>query len=628
MSEPQEITFISRAEATAQPTFELPDFIPEDPERWFAILECRFATAGITTQVDKYSYLAANLPFALAVKVRDIIIHRPANHPYDVLRGALMERAAASQESRIRQLLEGLQLGDNRPSQLLHQMRALAGSSAGLYESLLRQLWLRKLPTSIQPFSSILLDKLPLIKVAEMADTAVDTLLPGRYQVTHERALTTSSTISDNNHTRTLWPQVRGQYTEHNTPMQTPSNGFHSQSGTLASRPEIASTPLPSTASITSYHKASVPTTSVPLKVNTNSLSSSAKPFTRAIAPEPVATVVTIPDSSRTSGIKTAALEEKRSNNGVNNGTRNALLNTPLAAWHSMPGGHSHSTVTSTVAATGVTGHTEPETISAATIILQVGTTRQTTANIQEVVLPTPNNLPSFTSQNLCSNHITTTNSTKPSEQEYPADNQTSTAQSIPATSTSVISGTTEPVAQLTFVPNDFSQSPVHNVTLTITSSIAETLVDSSTANAQAVANKSAMRTTCSLTKAVLPNASETPSTGPTVSEPFAPCVQLVKRISTPNSSQQVLNSPLIRQTAHDGIHLPANIMRHITAFPLDVYIFWYKSHIKYKKRDQTTQETRATRTFALLFQRLCTVFFNPPDTDSFFRLCTHAFVP
>ena len=208
MTEQLEIDAVSRTKTTTRPTIKMPDFLPSDPEVWIGQLEVQFTAAGITTQADKFANLAGNLPGALAVEVRDIVLHPPTDRPYDILRTAILQRATPSQESRIRHLLEGLQLGDKKPSQLLRQMRALAGPSVGPNESLLRQLWLQQLPPTVQPITSMLLGKLALDEVAEAADKAIDTMRPEIQQVTQEHAQPSTSTTSDSNSISTLLLQI------------------------------------------------------------------------------------------------------------------------------------------------------------------------------------------------------------------------------------------------------------------------------------------------------------------------------------------------------------------------------------------------------------------------------------
>ncbi|GBN62918.1 hypothetical protein AVEN_156862-1, partial [Araneus ventricosus] len=63
-----------------------------------------------------------------------------------------------SEASKIRALLQGLELGDQRLSQLLTRMRALASDTVG--ELLLKSLWMGRLPNSTQTILAALSEDL------------------------------------------------------------------------------------------------------------------------------------------------------------------------------------------------------------------------------------------------------------------------------------------------------------------------------------------------------------------------------------------------------------------------------------------------------------------------------------
>ena len=59
-------------------TVRPPPFYPEEPELWFASLECQFQLAGITQDATKYAYVLAQLEPQYAKEVKDIIRQPPA----------------------------------------------------------------------------------------------------------------------------------------------------------------------------------------------------------------------------------------------------------------------------------------------------------------------------------------------------------------------------------------------------------------------------------------------------------------------------------------------------------------------------------------------------------------------
>ncbi|GFY79180.1 hypothetical protein TNIN_127721 [Trichonephila inaurata madagascariensis] len=64
-----------------------------------------------------------------------------------------------------------MELGDRRPSDLLRQMKSLAGSS--ISDELIKSLWLQRLPQQTQAILSISKDSLYINNIAEMADKII-----------------------------------------------------------------------------------------------------------------------------------------------------------------------------------------------------------------------------------------------------------------------------------------------------------------------------------------------------------------------------------------------------------------------------------------------------------------------
>lgn len=151
--------------------FQCPAFWVSNPRAWFLHLESIFALRGIRLQLTKYHHVISALPQAVTEEIIDLLENIPEDRPYDVLKDAILRRTTASDSERVRKLLTETQLGDRKPSQLLRQMRSLAGRMAD--ETILRELWFGKLP---KPIAATLAasKKLPLEDLAEMADAAME----------------------------------------------------------------------------------------------------------------------------------------------------------------------------------------------------------------------------------------------------------------------------------------------------------------------------------------------------------------------------------------------------------------------------------------------------------------------
>ncbi|KAG8233584.1 hypothetical protein J437_LFUL000995, partial [Ladona fulva] len=160
---------------------KLPPFWPDRPNIWFAPSHSQFAISGITSDVTKFHHVVSQLDARYALEVEDNIINPPAEDPYQQLRRELIRRLSASEEQRVRQLIGEEDIGDRKPSQFLRHLRSLAGTTA-IQDSILRQLWMRRLPANTQAILAAQSD-LSMDKLAELADKIVEISLPPQQAV-------------------------------------------------------------------------------------------------------------------------------------------------------------------------------------------------------------------------------------------------------------------------------------------------------------------------------------------------------------------------------------------------------------------------------------------------------------
>ncbi|XP_065309699.1 uncharacterized protein [Dermacentor albipictus] len=86
---------------------------------WFLQAESQFQIAGLRSQASMFHYAVAALSPTAIEEVADLLNSPLSAAAYDDLKAALLQRTAASQRSRIQQLLSTEERGDQRPSQLL-----------------------------------------------------------------------------------------------------------------------------------------------------------------------------------------------------------------------------------------------------------------------------------------------------------------------------------------------------------------------------------------------------------------------------------------------------------------------------------------------------------------------------
>ncbi|GFW07982.1 hypothetical protein TNCV_3921141 [Trichonephila clavipes] len=155
----------------ARIALRLPPFWKSNVRLWIAQCDHAFTFSGISSDDTKYSALVANLDAETLSYVSDIVLSPPNSDKYHTLSQRLITQFSNSETQKIKKLLTDLQLGDEKPSQLLRKMKELSNDQ--LQYDFLQSLWLQRMPLHIQTVlsaSSEPLDKLAIIadKVSEV----------------------------------------------------------------------------------------------------------------------------------------------------------------------------------------------------------------------------------------------------------------------------------------------------------------------------------------------------------------------------------------------------------------------------------------------------------------------------
>lgn len=143
-----------------------PAFWKANPKLWFSQIEAQFNIAKITADETKFNHVVAAIESDILSAVQDIVLKPPETDKYECLKNRLISIFSESEHSKLRKLLQGLELGDERPSQLLSRMRDL--SSNNFTDDALKSLWLTRLPTNIQAILAVSTESLS--QLAIMAD--------------------------------------------------------------------------------------------------------------------------------------------------------------------------------------------------------------------------------------------------------------------------------------------------------------------------------------------------------------------------------------------------------------------------------------------------------------------------
>ncbi|XP_063635070.1 uncharacterized protein LOC134805774 [Cydia splendana] len=158
---------------------KLPPFWADKPKVWFAQAECQFHVAGIKCDMTKFSHVISIIDQKLIGEIEDLVLDPPKEDKYETLKKELIRRLAVSEQERVERLVSEEELGDSKPSAFLRRLRSLAGTTKD--ETLLRQLWMRRLPNNVQAILAAHTD-LSLEKLAGLADNIIE-VSPGSSKV-------------------------------------------------------------------------------------------------------------------------------------------------------------------------------------------------------------------------------------------------------------------------------------------------------------------------------------------------------------------------------------------------------------------------------------------------------------
>jgi hypothetical protein len=106
---------------------KLPPFWESNPRVWFKQIESNFAIAGITQDTTKYNHVVASIEARYLQQVEELILDPPAVEKYAKLKERLIKEFSDSETKKLNTLLQTIELGDQKPSHLLREMKKLAG---------------------------------------------------------------------------------------------------------------------------------------------------------------------------------------------------------------------------------------------------------------------------------------------------------------------------------------------------------------------------------------------------------------------------------------------------------------------------------------------------------------------
>ncbi|XP_014216454.1 uncharacterized protein LOC106645181 [Copidosoma floridanum] len=148
----------------------LPPFWKANPSVWFIRIEAAFNNHRIRADSSKFNYVVAALDDATVQEISDVLMAPPVDGKYDFLKARILKRMTDTADQSLRKLLTQLELGDQKPSQLLRCMKALTGSAVS--DEAIRVRWFDLLPPSVTR-SLRVVKSTPLDELASLADELI-----------------------------------------------------------------------------------------------------------------------------------------------------------------------------------------------------------------------------------------------------------------------------------------------------------------------------------------------------------------------------------------------------------------------------------------------------------------------
>lgn len=91
-------------------------------------MELESGNYRITSKVSRFRWVTGRLPPNITLQVTDVTL---SSRSYGALKEAVIARTVPCEDQRIRRLLQGVELGSQKPLELLRRVRHLRGAPFG-----------------------------------------------------------------------------------------------------------------------------------------------------------------------------------------------------------------------------------------------------------------------------------------------------------------------------------------------------------------------------------------------------------------------------------------------------------------------------------------------------------------
>lgn len=155
-------------------TSRIPEFWADHPRLWFLQTEAVLAQQKLSDEA-RYNVVITKLSKADIQQVTDILMLPPESKKFDALKERLLAIYEESETRQVQKLIGEMELGEQKPSQLLRRMRDLARSRVP--DDTLKILWQGHLPAAVRGIIAVT-DTSELDVLARIADKVMETAVP------------------------------------------------------------------------------------------------------------------------------------------------------------------------------------------------------------------------------------------------------------------------------------------------------------------------------------------------------------------------------------------------------------------------------------------------------------------
>lgn len=127
---------------------KLPEFWVEMPRLWFAQFEAVMAPQKQGDEA-KFNMVISKLGRDSIQQVSDLVTAPPSEDKYKVLKERLLQVYEESAERQFQKLVSEMELGSQKPTQLLRRMKDL-GRTTQVSDQTLKNLWLSRMPSEVR----------------------------------------------------------------------------------------------------------------------------------------------------------------------------------------------------------------------------------------------------------------------------------------------------------------------------------------------------------------------------------------------------------------------------------------------------------------------------------------------